>query len=159
MHAVVGSIRVLSVNMVDTQKKSKYACTEPNPESLCSAANTCGSATTPCTVQIKKDGQGATVTPSIPDAKKNKVFCVKTGTKMNFEAKSKNTGFVVDFDPSSPFEKKTRSSAEVPNLTLPLPKMRVATSTRLARAFQEPSTECAARKLRRWLLRSDTVFS
>jgi hypothetical protein len=97
---------MLSVGMAQAQKKSKYACTEPNPESLCSAANTCGSATTPCTVQIKKDGQGATVTPSIPDAKKNKVFCVKTGTKMNFEAKSKNTGFVVDFGPSSPFDKE-----------------------------------------------------
>jgi hypothetical protein len=94
------------VSMAQAQKKSKYACSEPNPESLCTAANTCGSATTPCTVEIKKDGAGANVTPSIPDAKKNKVFCVKVGTKVNFEAKAKNTGFVVDFGPSSPFDKE-----------------------------------------------------
>ena len=36
-------------------KKSKYACDEPNPESLCNASNTC-SASGQCSVDIKRDG-------------------------------------------------------------------------------------------------------
>jgi hypothetical protein len=32
------------------QKKNPYACKEPNPESLCTAANTCGSPSQPCSV-------------------------------------------------------------------------------------------------------------
>ncbi len=86
-------------------KGNEYACKTPNAESLCSAAITCGSASSPCTLSIKKDGGGASVTPDIAGAKSNKLFCVKAGTKMNFEAKSKNTGFVVDFGPKNPFDK------------------------------------------------------
>ena len=41
---------LFSVTLAQAQKKSKYACTEANPESLCTAETTCGSATTPCTV-------------------------------------------------------------------------------------------------------------
>jgi hypothetical protein len=33
---------------------SKYACSEPNPEQACNAANTCGSASSPCTVDVKR---------------------------------------------------------------------------------------------------------
>src|SRR5215469_859019 len=32
------------------QAKSKYACDEPDPASMCNAANTCGSASAPCTI-------------------------------------------------------------------------------------------------------------
>ena len=33
----------------------RYACSEPNPRSICNARNTCGSASTPCTVDVKRD--------------------------------------------------------------------------------------------------------
>lgn len=87
-------------------KGNEYACKTPNAESLCTTAITCGSASSPCTVGIKKDGGGASVTPDVTGAKSNKLFCVKVGTKMNFEAKSRNTGFVLDFGPKTPFDKE-----------------------------------------------------
>ena len=110
-HSVVLMLVVIVVmGVVAAQaQKSKgndYACQTPNPESLCSAAITCGSASAPCTVTIKKDGGGASVTADAAGAKSNKLFCVKAGTKMNFEAKSKNTGFVLDFGPKTPFDKE-----------------------------------------------------
>jgi len=85
-------------------KASQYSCKEPNAETLCTAANTCGSETTPCTVSVKKDGGGANVNPSTTDGKSNQLFCVKVGTTINYEAGRKNTGFVVDFGPKSPFD-------------------------------------------------------
>ena len=88
----------------NAQKADQYSCKEPNAETLCTAANTCGSETTPCTVTVKKDGSGANVTPNTTDAKANKLFCVKVGTTINYEAGRKNTGFVVDFGPKSPFD-------------------------------------------------------
>lgn len=98
---------VLSALAAHAQKNKgdEYACQTPNAESLCSAAITCGSASAPCTVMIKKDGDGASITPDIAGAKSNKLFCVKAGTKMNFTAKNKNTGFVIDFGPKNPFDK------------------------------------------------------
>jgi hypothetical protein len=81
----------------------KYACTEPNPQSLCNASNTCGSSSSPCTVDVKRDSDGASSTPDIPGAKGNSTFCVKTGTTIVWESTQKNTGFVVDFGSSSPF--------------------------------------------------------
>jgi len=57
-------------------------------------------------VDIKRTdgGDSASATPSIPDAKGNAPFCVKTGTTITFKSTSKNTGFVLDFGNSSPFE-------------------------------------------------------
>lgn len=81
----------------------KYLCSEPNPESICTAENTCGSASTPCTVDIKRTASSASVTPSIDNAKANMPFCVKVGTKVAWRSTSKNTGFVLDFGPNSPF--------------------------------------------------------
>jgi hypothetical protein len=81
----------------------KYLCSEPNPQSACTAENTCGSASTSCTVEIKRTSSSASATPSIPKAKGNQLFCVATGTKVNWNSGSKNTGFVLDFGPSSPF--------------------------------------------------------
>jgi hypothetical protein len=84
--------------------KGKYVCSEPNPESLCNANNTC-SASGQCTVDIKRDGMnGATATPGFPKAKGNSLFCVKEGTTVTFQSTSKGTGFIVDFGPSSPFD-------------------------------------------------------
>lgn len=84
-------------------QNDKYACTEPDPQSLCNAGNTCGSDSTPCTVDVKRDDYGASATPAIPGAKGNITFCVKTGTTIVWSSTQKNTGFVVDFESSSPF--------------------------------------------------------
>jgi plastocyanin len=82
----------------------KYLCTEPNPQSICNADNTCGSSSVPCVVDIKRTAAEASATPSIPKAKANMPFCVKVGTTVTWKSVSKNTGFVVDFGPDSPFE-------------------------------------------------------
>lgn len=85
-------------------KSSKYACSEPNPAQLCTAANTCGSASTPCAVDVKRTADSASATPSIPNAKGNSLFCVKTGTTVTWNSTGKDNGFVVDVGPASPFE-------------------------------------------------------
>jgi hypothetical protein len=84
-------------------QKDKYVCSEPNPQSLCNAGNTCGSNSSPCVVDVKRTSDGASATPEIPGAKGNSTFCVKTGTTINWKSTQKNTGFVVDFGSPSPF--------------------------------------------------------
>jgi hypothetical protein len=88
---------------VEAQKKSKYACDEAQPETLCTAANTCGSPTAPCTVDIRKQGSGAAVRPGLPNAKDNQFFCLKAGTSVVWMSSKKNTGFTVAFGADSPF--------------------------------------------------------
>ena len=90
----------------DTKKKIKDdVCTASNPASICAAANTCGSATSPCSINIRRSGGSyATVTPSIPDAKSNKAFCIKVGTTVTFMSGSRNVGFLVDFGTANPFD-------------------------------------------------------
>jgi hypothetical protein len=86
-------------------KTNKYVCSESNPGSMCNASTACGSSSTPCVVNVKRSGSNfATATPSIPDAKGNAPFCVKVGTTVTWQSSSKNTGFVLDFGPSSPFD-------------------------------------------------------
>jgi hypothetical protein len=85
----------------------KYVCSETNPEAMCSTATTCGSASAPCTVDVKRSANAASVTPDIPNAKSNRPFCVKVGTTVTFKSSSKNTGFVLDFGPTSPFDQGT----------------------------------------------------
>lgn len=90
----------------DTKKKIKGdVCSASNPAGICAAANTCGSASTPCTIEIKRSGgTSATATPDFPDAKSNKPFCIKVGTTVTFKGGSKNTGFVIDFGTADPFD-------------------------------------------------------
>lgn len=84
---------------------SKYVCTETNPESICSASNRCGSDSNRCVVDLKRrGGTSATVTPGTPNSKSNAPFCVKVGTTVRWQSSAKNTGFIVDFGPSSPFD-------------------------------------------------------
>ena len=86
-------------------KNNKYVCSESNPGSMCTAATTCGSASSPCVVDIKRRGSAsATSTPDIPNAKGNASFCLTVGTTVTWQSSSKNTGFVLDFGSSSPFE-------------------------------------------------------
>jgi len=84
--------------------KSKYACDEPNPPSLCTAANTCGSASAPCTIDITKAGNSSNVKPGIPNAKNNQFFCVKKGTQVVWMTSNKNTGFMISFGTDNPFD-------------------------------------------------------
>src|SRR5271157_4476279 len=90
----------------DTKKKIKGdVCSASNPESICAAANTCGSASSPCSINIRRSGGSyATATPSIPDAKSNKAFCIKAGTIVTFMSNSKNTGFLIDFGSANAFD-------------------------------------------------------
>jgi hypothetical protein len=85
-------------------KQSRHACSEPNPAQLCNAANTCGSDSTPCVVDVKRTANGASSTPSVPNAKSNALFCVATGTTTTWKSTGKDIGFVVDMGPTSPFE-------------------------------------------------------
>jgi plastocyanin len=90
----------------DTKKKIKGdVCSASNPASICAETNTCGSASTPCFIEIRRSGgSSATATPSIPDAKSNKAFCIKVGTTVTFRSGSRNTGFIVDFGSANPFD-------------------------------------------------------
>ena len=96
---------LVNVTLAEDEKpNAKYACSEPNPASMCTPANTCGSATTPCVVDVKRTSDSASATPSIPGAKGNSTFCVKVGTTVVWKSSSKNVGFVVDVSEASPFD-------------------------------------------------------
>ena len=90
----------------DSKKKVKNGvCSSSNPASICAEPNTCGSLSSPCTIDIRRSGNNyATAKPSIPDAKANKAFCIKVGTTVTFSTSSKNTGFVIDFGKDNPFD-------------------------------------------------------
>ena len=100
---VVLCVVFLNCIAVQAQKNSKYVCDETDPASLCTAANTCGSATASCTVDITKSGGSSNVKPGIPGAKNNQFFCVKAGTTVVWMSSNKNTGFMVSFGTDSPF--------------------------------------------------------
>jgi hypothetical protein len=86
----------------DTNKIKNDVCSVANPASTCAATNTCGSASSPCIIDIRRSqGTYATATPS---AKSNKPFCIKVSTDVTFSTRSKNTGFVIDFDKANPFD-------------------------------------------------------
>ena len=87
-----------------SKKASKHTCAEPNPAQLCDATNTCGSASAPCEVDVKRTSNGASSTPGIPNARSNKLFCVTTGTTVTWKSTSKNIDFVVDTGTTSPIE-------------------------------------------------------
>jgi plastocyanin len=90
----------------DTKKKIKGdVCSASNPASICTEANVCGSASSPCSIDIRRSqGTSATATPDFSGAKSNKAFCIKVGTTVTFMSGSKNTGFVIDFGDSNPFD-------------------------------------------------------
>ena len=97
----------LLITVVFAANDKKFSCSESDPQSICSAATACGSPTAPCKVDIKREAaNSATATPEIPNAKGNKPFCVKVGTSITFYTTSKDTGFVIDFGPNSPFDPK-----------------------------------------------------
>jgi hypothetical protein len=84
--------------------QSKAGCAEANPASLITPANTCGSSSDPCVVDVKRTSSSASATPGISGAKANEIFAVKVGTTVTWKSTSKGTGFVIDFGTSSPFD-------------------------------------------------------
>jgi plastocyanin len=86
------------------QKKNKYVCDEAQPASLCTAANTCGSASASCTIDITKSGNFSNVKPGISNAKNNQFFCIQAGTTVVWKTSNKHTGFVIFFGTDSPFD-------------------------------------------------------
>ena len=100
---VLWCVVLMTCSAAQAQKKSKYVCDEPDPAILCTAANTCGSASAPCTVDITRAGSSSNVKPEIPNAKNNQFFCVKAGTTVVWMTSNKNTGFMVSFGTDSPF--------------------------------------------------------
>ncbi len=100
---LVFAVVVLNCTAAQAQKKSKYVCDEADPASLCTAANTCGSASAPCTLDVTKSSSSANVKPGIPNAKNNQFFCIKSGTTVVWMSSNKNTGFMISFGTDSPF--------------------------------------------------------
>ena len=101
--AVAGYLSAREMN--NDNNNNKYVCSESNPGSMCNASTACGSTTSACNVGVKRSGgNSASATPDIPNAKGNAPFCVKVGTTVTWQSASKNTGFVLDFGPSSPFD-------------------------------------------------------
>jgi hypothetical protein len=96
-------IVALSTYATAQSKSNSYACPATITAQSCNAANTCGSASSPCPVDVKRTANAASVTPGIPNAKGNSLFCVKTGTTLQWKSTGRDIGFVVDFGPSSPF--------------------------------------------------------
>jgi hypothetical protein len=101
---VVIGTTILALGGTIAHAATKYVCDEPKPESMCTAANTCGSTSAACTVNVTRSGSGANVKPGIPKAKNNQFFCIKAGTKVVWMSSSKNTGFSISFGTDSPFD-------------------------------------------------------
>lgn len=97
---------LLMAGHIVAKDKKATACSNPHPEQLCNASNICGSSSSPCLLDVKRTGGGsnASVTPNIPDFKKDAVICIKTGTTVTWQSTNKNTGFMVDFGGSLPFD-------------------------------------------------------
>jgi hypothetical protein len=94
-------------NIAANDKKAKPSvCANPHPDQLCTAANTCGSSSSPCVLEIKRTDGGvdASVTPNIPNFPKESPICLATGTNVTWKGEGKNTGIMVDFGASSPFD-------------------------------------------------------
>ncbi|NYF52318.1 hypothetical protein [Tunturiibacter gelidoferens] len=98
------SILVLSTYATAQSKSSDYACSKDVSAQMCTAENTCGSASSPCVVDVKRTANAASSTPNIPNAKGNSLFCIKPGTNVQWKSTGKDIGFVVDFGPESPFD-------------------------------------------------------
>jgi hypothetical protein len=101
---LLSCVVLLNCGTAQAQKKGKYVCDEDRPENMCTAENTCGSASSPCTIDITRSANSANVKPGLPNAKNNQFFCVKSGTTVVWKSSNKNNGFMVSFGTDSPFD-------------------------------------------------------
>lgn len=98
---------VVAVHTGAQDKKNKTSfCSNAHPEQLCTAANTCGVNGSPCVLEVKRvdGGTEASVTPNIANFPKDAVVCIKTDANVTWQGAGKNTGVMVDFGDSSPFD-------------------------------------------------------
>lgn len=93
------------LSATEQQNTKKHVCTETNPQSLATPANACGSKGNPCVVDVKRTGGSVSVTPTIESGKSDPLFSVQVGTTVVWESTQKDTGFVIDFGSSSPFNR------------------------------------------------------
>lgn len=107
----LGTLLALSILLTgylhanEKKKLKNDICSAANGKNICTESNTCGSATSACEIDIKRSGgESASATANFAGAKSNVPFCVKAGTTITFRSTSKNTGFVLDFGNSSPFD-------------------------------------------------------
>ena len=77
--------------------------TNPVCSSVCSLDRFCGSRSAQCIVNVKRTSNSASVTPKIAETRGNAPFCVRVGTTIVWQSSSKNTGFVLHFDQTTPF--------------------------------------------------------
>jgi hypothetical protein len=82
-------------------KKNDF-CAQPNPQSLCTAENTCGAGG--CTLDVTRTSSSSSLKPITAGSKSDKPICVAAGTKVEFTSTEKETGFIVDQGTGSPFE-------------------------------------------------------
>jgi hypothetical protein len=142
----------LLITVVFAANDKKFSCAESDPQSICSAATTCGSPTAPCKVDIKREAaNSATATPEIPNGKGNNPFCVKVGTSITFYTTSKDTGFVIDFGPNSPFDPKGTIMGGADRPVTVVAKKADATSTPSAPAQPAERMVCAVIPIPNWL--------
>jgi hypothetical protein len=104
---LLSCVALLSCVPAQAQRKSKYVCDEAQPETMCNAANTCGSSSVPCTIDITRSSDSANVKPGISNARNNQFFCIKAGTTVVWKSSNKNNGFMVSFGTDSPFDPDT----------------------------------------------------
>lgn len=104
---LLSCVVLLSCVPANAQRKSKYVCDEQQPEGMCNAANTCGSSSFPCTIDITRSSDSANVKPGIPNARNNQFFCIKAGTTVVWKSSNQNNGFMVSFGTDSPFDPDT----------------------------------------------------
>jgi plastocyanin len=105
--ALIGLLLINGTITAGDKKPKPSICANPHPEQLCTAANTCGSSSSPCELEIRRTGGGtdASVTPNIPNFPKGSTpICIAPGTTVTWKGDGKNTGIMVDFGATSPFD-------------------------------------------------------
>jgi plastocyanin len=105
--ALIGLLLINGTITAGDKKPKPSICANPHPEQLCTAANTCGSSSSPCELEIRRTGGGtdASVTPNIPNFPKGPTpICIAPGTSVTWKGDGKNTGIMVDFGATSPFD-------------------------------------------------------
>src|SRR6516165_10389063 len=83
----------------ENDKKSKAkACTNPHPEHLCTAANTCGAGGASCELEVRRadGGSGASVKPNVENFSKSDVICIETGASVTWKGGGRTPALMVD---------------------------------------------------------------
>jgi len=122
--ALVPFMTLLGRGSANDKKSKATACTNPHPEQLCTAANTCGAGGASCELEVRRadQGAGASVKPNVENFSKSDVICIETGASVTWKGGGKNTGIMVDFGDSSPFDEGTISGGSDRPVTLVVKK-------------------------------------